>query len=85
MNDRQEEHLAWLVTEVAKRLDGKFRSGDAEHGGPGIRDLPHSVLLDHAIEEALDQLAYLLTLRRQTDLASTLYPYGTKRPPSKRA
>lgn len=71
MTDEQEAHLARLKAQLAADLDAKYRDGQAHHGGdlwtkPG--------LLEAAIEEALDQLTYLYTLREQRDRGR--YPNG---------
>ena len=67
MNKAQEEHIAWLLETSQKRIDAKYRAGDTEHGGPGLMAMSGTELLDHAIEESLDMLTYLLTLRRKAD------------------
>jgi len=58
----QKQHLAALQREVVQRLGQKYRRGQKEHGGnlwkkPGI--------IDMAIEEAIDLIVYLLTLKAQ--------------------
>ena len=62
MNAEHEAHLQQIKDEFFKLVDTKYRKGQAEHGGnlwakPG--------LLDMAIDEAIDQVVYLLTLREQ--------------------
>jgi len=62
MTDAQEAHLERIITMVADDLQTKYRAGQQEHGGdiwlkPGM--------LDHAIEEVLDLIVYLYTLRDQ--------------------
>ncbi len=61
-----EEHLYRLQGEIWKRVGAKYRAGQAEHGGvlpqAGIK-----VLLDSAIDEAVDQIVYLLTLKELLD------------------
>jgi hypothetical protein len=57
-----EQHLNRVLAESMRRIDAKYRAGQAEHGGC----LPRAgvgVLLDSAVDEAVDQLVYLLTLR----------------------
>jgi hypothetical protein len=56
------EHLQHLVEQVDARLDAKYRAGQAEHGGSLWRK-PN--LTEQAIDEAVDQLTYLLTKRNQ--------------------
>ena len=56
------DHANELAKDAAKRILMKYRAGQLEHGGqlwtkPGI--------IDMAIEEAIDQVIYLLTLKQQ--------------------
>jgi hypothetical protein len=62
MGDKQEAHLVRLKLNVIAALDGKYRSGQAQHGG-FLLDIGVSGLLDAAIDEALDQVTYLLSLK----------------------
>lgn len=72
-------HLTRLQTEVVRRMSDKYIRGQIEHGGdlfskPGI--------LEMAIDEAVDQVVYLLTLKEQQDAAKsakTLYGGGAVR------
>lgn len=62
MTQERCDHLALLNSEIIRRVSEKYSKGQAEHGGnlwekPGI--------LDMAIDEAIDQLVYLLTLKTQ--------------------
>lgn len=45
-------------------VDKKYRQGAAEHGG-FLPDIGPLTLLDCAIDEAIDQVTYLLTLREE--------------------
>ena len=62
MGDRQESHLFRLKSKVIEALDAKYRSGQALHGG-FLLDIGVSGLLHAAIDEALDQVTYLLSLK----------------------
>lgn len=64
MTADQEAHLARLKATITADLDAKYRAGQAEHGG-NLWEKPG--MLEAAIEEALDQLTYLYTLRDQRD------------------
>ncbi len=64
MNPAQEAHLARVKAEFAVITDAKYRAGAAEHGGE-LLDLPESMILDLAIEEAVDQVVYLLSLKEK--------------------
>jgi hypothetical protein len=46
----------------------KWNRGQVEHGG----DLTRKPVLDEAVNEALDQVSYLLVLRRQVVMAKLL-------------
>ena len=62
MGYRQEEHLARIKAQVVAAIDVKYRAGQAEHGGY-LLDIGVSQLLDAAIDEAIDQATYLLSLK----------------------
>ena len=62
MSPEHEAHLSHLKTEFTADLDAKYRAGQIEHGG-NIWEKPG--MLAHAIEEAIDQVVYLYTLRDQ--------------------
>lgn len=62
MTDDQESHLASIKDAFAKRVDDKYRAGQLEHGG-NLYDLSALDLINMAIDEAVDQIAYLVTLK----------------------
>lgn len=62
MDQEHENHLGYILEETMVRLDEKYRKGQAEHGG---KLWEKDGLLDEAINEALDQVVYLLTLKQQ--------------------
>lgn len=62
MTDAQERHLARILKDFAARASGKYRKGAEEHGG-NLFDLTPLQLIDNAVDEAVDQVVYLLTLR----------------------
>ncbi len=64
MTDEQEAHLKRLKKTIADDFDAKYRAGQHEHGG-NLWQKPG--LLEAAISEALDELAYLYTLKDQRD------------------
>lgn len=64
MTAPQEDHLSRLKTEFTALVDAKYRKGQKEHGGDLYQKQTH-YLLDMAIDEAIDQVVYLLTLREQ--------------------
>jgi hypothetical protein len=59
---QQEVHLEGLKWDVFKAIDKKYRRGAKEHGGI-LSDMSEDDLLDNAIDEAIDQVAYLFTLK----------------------
>jgi predicted component of type VI protein secretion system len=68
MTKNHEKHLEQIKQAVAVRLDGKYRRGQKEHGG-SLWMRPMEDLLEDAIDEAIDQLTYLITARaRLNDL-----------------
>lgn len=62
MGTPQEAHLARVKEQVIAALDKKYRAGQSEHGGY-LLDIGVTGLLDAAIDEAIDQATYLLSLR----------------------
>jgi hypothetical protein len=64
MEEQQEAHLARIKTEFAALVDTKYRKGQVEHGGDLFRKSTAD-LLNFAIDEAVDQVVYLLTLRER--------------------
>lgn len=62
MEQECEAHLANLKAEFCADLDAKYRAGQQEHGG---HIWEKRGMLTHAIEEAIDQVVYLYTLRAQ--------------------
>lgn len=62
MEPNQENHLYKLLVTTSHLLEKKYRAGQQHHGG-NLFDLSALELLDEAINEAVDQMTYLLTLR----------------------
>lgn len=62
MTPEQEKHLGYILSEFEFRADTKYRKGQLEHGG-NLFDMTTLDLLEHAIEEAIDQFVYLMSLR----------------------
>ena len=64
MTNEQLFHLTKILKEFETLAWAKYEAGQAEHGG----DLwKKADLIDRAIEEAIDQVIYLLTLKQQID------------------
>ena len=67
MTPEQEKHLQKIKDQFAELVDSKYRKGQISHGG----DLwAKSGLLDMAIEEAIDQVTYLVTLKEQSKISA---------------
>ena len=64
MIQAQEAHLARVKKEFLTLVDAKYRAGAAEHGGE-LLALPDLSILDFAIDEAIDQVVYLLSLKER--------------------
>lgn len=62
MNQKQELHLSKLRFRASNLLDIKYRKGAAHHGGE-LENFSPNELIDAAIDEAIDQVVYLLTLK----------------------
>jgi len=64
MTPEQKAHLSYILSEALSRIDDKYQKGAAEHGGT-LSDMSATELLENAIDEAIDQVVYLLTLRQK--------------------
>ena len=64
MTQVQEEHLERVKREFVSLVDAKYRAGASEHGGE-LLALPALCILDLAIDEAIDQAVYLLSLKEK--------------------
>lgn len=62
MTPNQEVHLASIIKRFGEKCSKKYRAGQAEHGGD-MWDMSAMALVDNAINEAIDQVVYLLTLK----------------------
>lgn len=63
MTDDQKSHLANIQLDFIKEHSAKFTKGAEEHKTLLHKDFTAKELLEMAIEEALDQVSYLYTLR----------------------
>ena len=62
MTSKQEQHLQDIKIFFCEKYDKKYRAGQKEHGG----DLWKKIgIIDFAIEESLDLVGYLFTLKQQ--------------------
>jgi hypothetical protein len=68
MTISQESHLVRIKAEFTTLVDAKYRQGAAEHSGKQegeLLQLPALKILDHAIDETIDLVAYLLSLKEK--------------------
>jgi hypothetical protein len=61
LTTEQANHIAKLAKEFSMAMAEKYAKGQAEHGG-NLWDLSEDQLLQHALEEAIDEVVYLLTI-----------------------
>jgi hypothetical protein len=64
MTDEQEQHLMDIIGDFNYLVDSRYRAGQKEHGGDLFRK---KGIIDMALEEAVDMVVYLLTLKRQIE------------------
>ncbi len=60
-----EQHAEYISDEARKAVYNKYMAGQEEHGGK----LWRKVITPHILEEAIDQLVYVITLRDQLEVA----------------
>lgn len=66
MSDAHRQHMFDLILEFGEIAKEKYTLGQHEHGGKLWKK---KGLIDMAIDEAVDQVVYLLTLRKQIEEA----------------
>ncbi len=64
MNQKQEEHIDNIVDWFAEFAWDKYEKGSKEHGG-NLFD--KAGIIDMALEEAVDLVIYLFTLKQQIE------------------
>ena len=64
MTPQQEKHLREIKQEFDIMVDRKYRKGQEEHGGD-LFNMHILQLVDNSIDEAIDQVVYLLTIRNK--------------------
>lgn len=65
MNEKQQAHLNKIVDEAQARIIDKYTKGTIKYGSSLSEDYTAQELLEEAINEAIDQVTYLLTLREK--------------------
>lgn len=63
MNTTQTQHLNRILEQTRELLTAKYIKGAEEHKTILSEDYTPIQVLDMALEEAIDQITYLLTLR----------------------
>lgn len=66
LTQEQEAHLSEICFEVEDLIETKYTAGASEHGG---NLWEKEGLIDEAIAEAIDQVVYLLTIKKQLERA----------------
>lgn len=64
MTPEQNEHVKAIADEFSQLMADKYAKGAIEHKG-NLWEVASDKILDYAIEEAIDQVVYLLTLKQQ--------------------
>lgn len=68
MSPEQEAHRDRIVKAFTRDYNRKWSKGCAEHkDDPDLEEVDAKTLIDYAIEEALDQVSYLYTLREKLE------------------
>lgn len=75
--DAHAQHLLQIQMAASDMLEAKYRRGQAEHGG-SLWGAPTAKIVESSLEEATDQLTYLLTLRQQMRIIMELAYEGMK-------
>lgn len=57
----KEEHAIQIATKAHDLIYEKYLKGASKHGG----NIQRKLMIPHALEEAVDQMVYLLTLKEQ--------------------
>lgn len=66
LSKKQTDHMSSIAYEFSVLMANKYKEGVEEHGG-NLWQMPFEDLLNNAIEEAIDQVVYLLTMKQQYD------------------
>ena len=67
MNSKNEYYLKQILSQIEELVDAKYRVGYKQHSKKEGDIWDNPLLLDHAIDEAVDLLIYLLTLKKQNE------------------
>jgi len=75
MTEAHERHLEQIKLAACDLLDKKYRAGQKAHGG-SLWTMPAARQVESAIEEATDQMTYLLSLRQNMRIIMELAHEG---------
>ena len=67
LNEKQIAHRESIVSLAAELIHAKYTAGAIEHDTNLKEDTTVDQLLDFAIEEAIDQVVYLLTMKQKRE------------------
>jgi hypothetical protein len=67
MSKVQTDHLNRILEQSRELITQKYAKGAEEHSSTLSEDYTADQLLEEAINEAIDQVTYLLTLREKLD------------------
>lgn len=73
MTTEQNEHANKIAESTRRKLLFKYAKGAAEHGG-NLWENSATWLIDQAIDEAIDQIVYLTTLKEAIELNQNMVP-----------
>jgi hypothetical protein len=65
MNDNHKQHLDYILDNATNLISAKYLKGVKEYNSHLRDDYTIAQLLDNAIEEAIDELTYLLTMKEK--------------------
>jgi hypothetical protein len=69
-------HMSTIQMAAVECIEKKYRRGVEENNGTKLWEMPAVNLVENAIEEATDQLTYLLTLRQEMHIILALAKDG---------
>ena len=69
-------HMSTIQMAAVECIEKKYRRGVEENNGTKLWEMPSVNLVENAIEEATDQLTYLLTLRQEMHIILALAKDG---------
>ena len=62
MTQEHKQHIKWISEQFNFMMSHKYEKGVKEYGGH-LNDCDPLTLADYALDEAIDQVVYLITLR----------------------